>query len=176
MTGKQELVFNLTGDKALRNTMRKLSNAIQNRIAKAALTKAMRVVAKAQKAAAPHRILKLAIGMRVGQSKAGVETAKTGINVGKTASGKLNKKGKVVKGSQLNQIAHLLTTGTAPRYTGATTRARGRRGKLTLTGNKPRFTGYIRPHLFLKAASKSAWPKAVEIAGQSVWEDIGKLL
>jgi hypothetical protein len=176
-TGKTNALFKLTGDKALLNRMKRLEKAMQNKIAKQAITKMMRVVAKAQKAAAPHPVLKQSIGMRVGQSKkTGEEVAKTGINVGKSPTGKLNKKGNIIKGSQQLHVAHLLTLGSRPRYTGATTRAKGRRGQLVSTGNVKRYTGIMKQHLFLKQASEAVWPQAVRVGRQIAWDGILKAL
>jgi Bacteriophage HK97-gp10, putative tail-component len=180
MASKTDLLFSLTGDKRLNARLQKLEANVQHRIARPALQKMLRVIAKAQKSAAPHPVLKRSIGFRLGSARGGMknkdqETAKVGVNVGKKPGGRLNGKGQVIKSSVQNQIAHLLTTGTVPRWTGQTTRAPGRRGLITKTGNPRRYTGVMKQHLFLKAATESAMPAAIEVGKQSAWEDIKAL-
>jgi hypothetical protein len=157
--------------------MQKIQKAVQNKIAAKAINKMLRVVANAQKAAAPDPITKKSIGIRAGKSrKTGEEFAKAGINVGKSPQGRLNAKGKIRRGSVQQPVAHLLTMGTKPRYTGYTTRAKGQRGIRVSTGNVKRYTGMMRQHLFLKKASAAAFPGAIAVGRQTAWNEITKVL
>jgi hypothetical protein len=176
MASKADILFKMTGDRALNARLQRLSAGTQNRIARPALQKMLRVIAKAQKAKAPHPVVKRSIGFRLGRSKGkDMLTAKAGINVGKSAQ-RLTKNGTAKRGGTVNQVAHLLTLGTVPRFTGQTTRAKGKRGKLVATGGKRRFTGSMKEHKFLKEASEGAWPEAVRVGRQSAWDGIIRLL
>jgi hypothetical protein len=171
VTAKAQLLIKLTGDKEMKLRMLTLKRQTQNRIAKQCLQKMMTVVAKEQKSTAPHPVLKASIGTRVGQFK-GEDIAKAGVNVGKSPQGKTNKKGNVIKGSVQQFVAHLLTLGTRARYTGATTRAKGKRGQVVATGNARIYRGMMKTHLWLKAATTRAWPNAVKAAGDLFWSKV----
>jgi hypothetical protein len=157
------LLFELTGDKRIDARLKRLERNIQSRIASAACTAAIRVIAKAQKSAAEIPAEKKAIGSRVKKSGADDVVAKAGVGVGKKrkpkAAGQKLRQARGIK----NVTWYIL--GTEARFTGAKTWKSKGGAVRTKSTDKPRaFRGRMRAHLFLRQASESAMPRAIEKA------------
>lgn len=156
LSARAEIVVKLTGDRKLARTLEGLARKSQRSIASKALNRGMRVIATAQKAAAPTPKLRKTIRTKNKQQN-GIQQAKVGTNVGK----------------MVMPQAHLLILGTDDRYTGGRTRKTKRFGaRFKASGFRRAFRGRVKPDDFVKQATEQSLSEAVATMGREAWKEI----
>ena len=183
----------VTGIEELKDRLNKLAYAGASRASSKGIRAGLKVLEKAQKAAAPvgkTGALKARIGSRFLKSgkgrQRGVQTAKAGINVGR----KRTKVGEEAKGRDKAYAphSHLVALGTQPRWAGIVygrTKRRGQKSEYNPKADKfsdkingknlkgkARYTGIMPANPFVRVSSQAAEAQAIEAVRTTTLEAI----